>query len=542
MKRNILFNLLSALGLILTLTIFSLVGLWTTVTAHEPIFEGLVLWNKLGSDDEVLHSEVGANGTIIGTSYAYEPAQHGNGYIRKATGQNYVQFPASVLSNLSYRGTIELWITPKVPAPVPYQYGIFGLLGAPYGEDGGVPSACNIYLAWGDTVSGQGLWGSVGFDENRAGTPSEPTQFVATVGVPFHAAISWDIDGIDGTNDKVRVYRNGVVVGSTTSSWNPEGTERHNIILGYSPNSSGFDKYISDNIKVWDYAKSEFNFEESPVPETQLIADSDTLQVYPGDTITVALDIVDATQLYAAQAECNVDPTIIAMQNATFGDFFTNPLIGANLVDAPSGNWLGALSLQNPATPLSGSGNFATLSGQALAPGTTAVACEPLLSDRDGFELPVLYSGLTITVIPFGKITGAATYQGRLVHTNIQIAANGPVAATVTTSANGDFVFDELKAGNYNITADAPLYLPNCTIANVLNGQTTPLGDTTLKGGDVNDDNTINIGDATLVAANFGQTVPPASSQADINADTIVNVQDLAILGGNFGLSGCQNW
>lgn len=240
-----------------------------TVEAQGLTSNGLVLWNKLGSDYEVLHSEVGANGKVIGTSHAYEPAQHGDGYVRKATGQNYVQFPGSVLNHLAYRGTIELWINPKVPKPVPYKYGVFGLIGAPYGH-GGVPSARNIHLIWGDTVSGQGLQGRVGFEDmdgSYAVTPQEPTQFVATVGVPFHAAISWDLDGIDGTDDTVRVYRNGIIVGSTESRWNPNGaTERYDIILGYGPDYGGFDKFISDNIKIWNYAKTDFSdrFNESP--------------------------------------------------------------------------------------------------------------------------------------------------------------------------------------------------------------------------------------------------------------------------------------
>ena len=278
------------------------------------------------------------------------------------------------------------------------------------------------------------------------------------------------------------------------------------------------------------------------IPLTGIVASTADVEIYPGDTVTVDLDIVGANQLYAAQADCDVDPAVLELQNATFGGFFTSPLVGANLIDAPSGNWLGALSQQNPAGPLSGSGRFAILTSQALAPGTTAVTCEPLFADRDGFELPSSYVGLTITVIPFGEIDGTATYQGRLTHADIQITASGPVTVTTATDANGDYVIDVLKTGSYTVTADAPLYLPNCTTADVLSGQTTSLPDTVLKGGDANDDGCINIGDAALVAANFGQTVPPADSRADINDDGVVNVQDLALVGGNFGLCGCQCW
>jgi hypothetical protein len=225
------------------------------------------LWNKLGSGTEVIHSEFGPNGNIVGSSYAFEPAQFGNGYVRKATGDNYISFPSSVVDGITYRGTIEVWITPKVSQPIPYSYGIFGLIGDPYGW-AFLPSnpGSNISLTWGDGVSGLGLQGTVRFDNNVASTPPEPVQFVATPGVPFHAAISWDINGIDGTADTIRVYRNGQIVGSTTGAWNPNGAERHILILGYGPDSGGYNKFITDNIVIRNYAKTDFSdrFNENP--------------------------------------------------------------------------------------------------------------------------------------------------------------------------------------------------------------------------------------------------------------------------------------
>jgi len=230
----------------------------------------LVLWNKLGSEAEVLNSEVGQDGIIVGSSYAFEPAQHGDGYVRKARADNCVQFPGSVIHNLNRRGTIELWINPKVPNPVPFSYGFFALVGNPQSGPTAPANRGNVYLYWGDGVTGQGFYGGVRFDSACAETPSEPTQFVATVGVPVHAAICWDIDGIDGSGEKVRVYRDGVMIGATSAAWNPEGTElQENFKLGQSPDSQGYDKWISDNIKVWDFAETDFShrFEENYVPE-----------------------------------------------------------------------------------------------------------------------------------------------------------------------------------------------------------------------------------------------------------------------------------
>lgn len=239
---------------------------------------GPVLWNKLGSDSEVLNSEVGPDGTIVGSPYTYEPAKYGNGYVRKAGGENCVQFPGSVLHTLNHRGTIELWVNPKVSHPVPYQYGFFALVGQPVSGPTVPENRGNMYLYWGDGVTGTGLYGGVRFDDSLAETPSEPTQFVATVGVPFHAAICWDINGIDSTDEKVRVYRDGVVVGSTTTPWNPGGTDlEDNFKLGMNPDAQGFDKFISDNIIVWNYAKTNFSdrFNETPSTFECVTTDAD---------------------------------------------------------------------------------------------------------------------------------------------------------------------------------------------------------------------------------------------------------------------------
>lgn len=240
----------------------------------------LVLWNKLGSDEEVLNSEVGPPGALIGSQYAYEPGMHGDGYVRKGySEQERVEFPASILHNLSHRGTIELWINPKVPNPVPYSYGIFAFVGAAMAEHWSHIRG-NVYLMWGDTVTGQGFFGAIQFDGAQVRTPDEPTQFVATPGVPVHAAICWDIDGIDGTSDTVRVYRDGLVVGVASGLWNPEGTDlQDRFWLGQNADAGAYDKWISDNIKVWDYAKTDFSdrfYEDGLVPcELERITASD---------------------------------------------------------------------------------------------------------------------------------------------------------------------------------------------------------------------------------------------------------------------------
>jgi hypothetical protein len=248
--------------------------------------------------------------------------------------------------------------------------------------------------------------------------------------------------------------------------------------------------------------------------------------------------------LYAAQATCTVDPTVLQPQSGAFGDFFDpeNNLVGANQADPSAGTWIGAITQRNPALPRSGDGLFATISYQATGPGMIPIVCEPVLSSQDGYSQAVTYIGANVTVLNFMTVNGIATYQGRLTHSGIQVSATGVVSRATTTDSAGNFALDQLKAGNYQVTADAARFLPSCTSFTVVNGQPLTLTATALKGGDANDDSVINIGDATLVAANFGLQVPPADERADMNADDTVNILDLAVLGGNYGLSGCQSW
>jgi hypothetical protein len=207
--------------------------------------------------------------------------------------------------------------------------------------------------------------------------------------------------------------------------------------------------------------------------------------VYPGETFSVDLSVQHAVGLYAAQATCRIDSSAAVPVGASFGNLFhpDQRIVGANRVDPPD-TWLGAVGQRNPAGPVSGSGSFATVSFLAQAPGNATIACDPLFSDRDGTRLDVAASGEPVVeVLPFGSLSGSAGYQGR---------------------------------------------------------ESRTLSAVTVSGGDLNGDEAIDIGDATLLGANFGRLIPPADPLADINGDSVINVQDLAILAGNYDLRGCH--
>lgn len=239
--------------------LLALLGLLKSTAQAET--GNVVLWNKLGSNTEVVNSEVGPSGSIQGNNYAYEPAKFGNGYVRKALW-NWIEFPAQIMTSLGTKGTISMWIVPKVTQPQPYNYGVFGLIGHPYSG-----RAENFYLLWGDGVTGQAFFG--GIDPTGIRTPYEPNQFVAQIGVPFHAAMAWNVNGIDGGNDTLRIYRDGQIISAVSQQWNPSTIPGVGLVIGAQAESDGnsYDKYIVDNIVAYDYAKTDFSdrFIENPV-------------------------------------------------------------------------------------------------------------------------------------------------------------------------------------------------------------------------------------------------------------------------------------
>lgn len=544
MKGKSLFNLLRMLGLALVLGILCL-NPAADVEAQGPAPGELVLWNKLGSQAEIENSGVGPDGTIYGSGISFVPGQFGNGFTSGAnvTGPNFGPW-IDINPDYDQAGTIEFWWQPAKDYDATYRPDETFSSGV-WAPQPWAPIA--LMYRWSDVEIG-------GFEflihgAERYYRTGQVVPFQA--GDWVHVAYVWDtVQGLpNDPNVYYGVYINGQYY-PLTDAHDPNANIDAVMIkdndfyfsMGfYTADSLNQFNGVLDNIKIWDYAKTDFSdrFEEGP----ELVANPVDTDIYPGDTVNVDLNIQGADNLYGLQTTCAVDPAVLAPQSATFGDFFSDPLVGANTVDAGAGTWFGGVSLKNPADPLSGDGLFATLTYEALVPGSTTITCDPLASDEDGFELPIGVSGETLTVLEYGAISGTATYQGRLDHTAIDVTATGPADGSTQTDSSGQFELTALKGGSYAVQADAPLYLPNCLDTTVTSAQTTVLTGTVLRGGDVKNNDKIKIGDATLVTANFGLAVADgADPNTDINADGQVNVQDLSILGRNFGLEGCQAW
>jgi hypothetical protein len=112
-----------------------------------------------------------------------------------------------------------------------------------------------------------------------------------------------------------------------------------------------------------------------------------------------------------------------------------------------------------------------------------------------------------------------------------------------------------LSGGVHTLRVEYPGYLASQrTITIGTGGGLLDVGPTTLRGGDINSDNRINILDVGIIIGLFGVPGVPVKSDlvlgcadpdepADINDDGIINISDLAIIAGaNFGMVGPTPW
>lgn len=107
------------------------------------------------------------------------------------------------------------------------------------------------------------------------------------------------------------------------------------------------------------------------------------------------------------------------------------------------------------------------------------------------------------------------------------------VNSTFTTEASGQVTVGALPAGAYQVWAKGSNTLAATATITLSAAATINLG--TLASGDVNNDNVVNIGDFSLLAASFGTT---SGGPADMNADGAVNISDFSLLAANFGAAG----
>ncbi len=308
----------------------------------------------------------------------------------------------------------------------------------------------------------------------------------------------------------------------------------------------------------------------------------------PGDTVSVALNLVNVTDVYGLQTRCEVNPAVLMGVGHADGDGFDTT--NSFFVDAgyqPDGSWLTAATRLEPSPPVSGNATAFSLLYTVQSAGSSAVNCSVLAVDQDGRELPLTvingsFNGApaepTATTEPTAEATltetptetptteptltetptetptteptlpveqstvgGAAAYQNRPDNAGITvqlIGLDGVLIAETLTAADGLYSFAAVPLGVHTLRMTAPQHITvERPVVVETDGQVIEVGNTVLPAGDADDNGLIDTLDAALVGANFDVTAPPAPANADLNGDGLVNIADLVLVGSNFGLT-----
>jgi hypothetical protein len=226
-------------------------------------------------------------------------------------------------------------------------------------------------------------------------------------------------------------------------------------------------------------------------------------------------------------------------------------VVAANeVVACPSGGTCVHLALSRTGTPVyNWSGRIATVTWAGLAAGDAnlVITTDTVLSNENGQDVLINSKVVpAISVIEPGVIRGMVRRQGsRTDHANTDIVAyntNGAVIGNTTTGPEGYFNLNVPAGGTYLVQASYNGYLKTQETNVYVVGATVWLGITSLKGGDVNGDNNINILDIVSIISRYGTSGWPASDPIDINDDGVINIFDLTIAAGNFGRYGPVTW
>lgn len=213
----------------------------------------LVLWNKLGSINEIGKSEIGPNGKAVGP-IDFGLVKFGNGVIPKdGNFESGVDFPSSIFNPES--GTIEFWMKPFF-APKAFDYGVYGFINNAY-----INSSWRQPIAW--------FWHNpnsiqVDFRFGReTGVALSFDDFNPELNNPVHMALVWDRNGVEGTDETIRIYVDGIKRASSTSkNWGTDNSGESRIASGIDRNFSQ-NRFALDNIKVYKYPKTDFSDREN---------------------------------------------------------------------------------------------------------------------------------------------------------------------------------------------------------------------------------------------------------------------------------------
>jgi hypothetical protein len=222
----------------------------------------LILDCPMDTAGDITHPTVGPPGTITGGTFV--TGKHGSAY--STTIGEQVTFPVSVIP--ADRGCIELWaklvgFNPNGIIPWGGRPGLVAVNSTDLAAYNGYTIQFNGNDGWG----GGGLEGWAGHGNAATSCYSANATYAQVLGdvaAWHHYALSWDKDGVPGTNNTIQLFLDGARVGSPLicgEDHNPHTfppLTQGSFVVVTSPNNAIGGSVVIDDLKIWSYAKTDF--------------------------------------------------------------------------------------------------------------------------------------------------------------------------------------------------------------------------------------------------------------------------------------------
>ncbi|MCP3880985.1 MAG: hypothetical protein GY701_21695, partial [Sulfitobacter sp.] len=297
----------------------------------------LVLWNRLGSETEVLNSEVGPGVQL--TSYKIDdwqeariaPAKFGNGlFVNHDTregwandGGNFFAVDLAATTLTSERGTIEHWFEFEYDSSMrnhTYFIATSDVLASHYANKN-IHADFQFSAGWNGWDYGSygkrfflDMAGATAFTPDYSAGPGGELEF--NDGTTMHFAFVWDVAGIDGTADTLRIYVDGEEKADAQANWSTTGAMDRYLFIGSRPNYGRWDhhynavKGVTDNLVIWNEARTDFSDRFVEAPSTPGLGPYTVEENTLDGTIvgTVAANDADGDTLTYTLTAGNTDP------------------------------------------------------------------------------------------------------------------------------------------------------------------------------------------------------------------------------------------
>lgn len=323
-----------------------LLGLLTPVLSQAET-GNVVLWNKLGANAEVSNSMIGEGFGIHSDTQGgvlYVPGKFGNALATtggEVGGGGYLTMsPDKFYAPDRSKGTVAVWIQKRIQKFIPFQSPLLCIFGCqPYD---GVPTP-GIYAAWSDGYTWSGGMTFLIFDGQADHQINDLGWDTVPVGTWVHETFVWDINGIGGTTDRMRIYRDGLIVAKNSAAISRIFQDNYPVkILGHHAYSRFAQPtaYL-DNLVVYDYAKTDFSdrFIENPAE----------CEVGGLPELSAVISKKSGTQNARIWTITLANSSRCSAENAQIDNLVLSPLSGSNcrpVITAPASFPLGVGNIQ----------------------------------------------------------------------------------------------------------------------------------------------------------------------------------------------------